>query len=246
MLESWTDQPDKISSRGVSAEPVHQVMMAANKAGFDVSVHTDGSKTNRDTITSYIKAKEAGFADARNSLQHFVNVHPDDMQRVIEHRIPVNLTPIWATTWSGGLDSAVEILGEERTVNNFQQIRTVVDAGTSVTVSADVPSTSAELMGALTQCEAAVTRLDPSNPGDTRAFPPRSQAVTLEQCLRTVTIEGDWQACMENKVGSIEVGKLADLVVLESNLFDVDSKDIGDVKVLATMMDGRFTHRDGM
>jgi predicted amidohydrolase YtcJ len=243
MLEPWTDQPEKKGSRGISAERTFEVVMAANKAGFDVSVHTDGSKTHRDTIDAYLKAKEAGFSDARNSLQHYVNVHPDDMQRVIEHKIPVNLTPIWATTWSGGLDSALAILGEERTVNNFQQIRTAYDGGTSVTVSADVPSTSAELMGALTQCEAAVTRLDPSDPNTTQVFPPMSQALTLEQCLRTVTIEGAWQARMEDKLGSIAVGKYADLVILEKNLFDVEPREIADVKVVATMMDGKFTYR---
>ena len=246
MLAPWTDQPGKIARRGISAERIDEVVLAANKAGFDVSVHVDGSKTIRDTIDSYIKGKKAGYIDARNTLQHFTIVHPDDMKRVIEHKIPVNLTPIWATSWGGGLDAALQILGEERTINYFQQIRTAVDGGTNVSISADVPSTDAELMGALTQCEAAVTRLDPSNPDDTRTFPPKSQALTLEQCLYAVTMGGAYEARMEDKIGSIEVGKYADLVVLEKNLFDVDSKEIANVKVMATMMDGEFTHRDGL
>ena len=51
---------------------------------------------------------------------------------------------------------------------------------------------------------------------------------------------------MGDKIGSIEVGKYADLVILENNLFDVDSSDIAEVGVLGRMMNGRFTHRDGM
>jgi predicted amidohydrolase YtcJ len=243
MLEPWSDQPDKIAKRGVSAKRTDEVVMAANKAGFDVSVHVDGSKTVRETIDSYIKAKEAGFTDARNTLEHFVNVHPDDMQRVIKYKIPVNLTPIWATSWAGGLDSALQILGEERTINNYQQIRTAVDGGTNVSIAADVPSTDAELMGALTQSEAAITRMDPSNPDDTRIFPPKSQALTLEQCLYAATMAGAYQARMEDKVGSIEVGKYADLVILEKNLFDVAPRDISEVKVEGTMMDGKFTYQ---
>jgi len=101
-------------------------------------------------------------------------------------------------------------------------------------------------MGSLYLCEAAVTRKDPSNPGDDRIFPPMSQAITLEQCLRSVTIEGAWQARKEDVLGTIEVGKLADLVVLERNLFDVEPDEIADTKVVATMMDGQFTHRDGL
>ena len=76
--------------------------------------------------------------------------------------------------------------------------------------------------------------------------PPESQALTLEQCLYAATMGGAYQARMEDKVGSLEVGKLADLVVLEKNLFDVEPRDISEVKVLATMMDGKFTHRDGL
>jgi len=217
--------------------------MAANKAGFDVSVHTDGSKTVRDTIDSFLKAKEAGYTEARNSLHHFANVHPDDMQRVLKHKIPVNITPIWATTWGGGLDGALQILGKERTEKNFQQIRTAIEGGTSVSVAADVPSTDTDLMGALVQCEAAITRLDPSDPTDKRPFPPPGQAVTLEQCLYAATMGGAYQARMENKVGSIEVGKYADFVFLEKNLFDVAPAGIADVKVMATMMDGKYTYQ---
>ena len=245
MLEPWADQPDIIAKRGVSAERTDEVVMAANKAGFDVSVHADGSKTMRDTIDSFLKAKKAGYSNARNTLQHFAIVHPDDMQRVIEHKIPVNLTPIWATTWAGGLDASLTVLGKERTLYYFQQIRTAVEGGTHVSVAADVPSTNPELMGALTQCEAAITRRDPSNPEDTRIFPPMSQALDLGQCLYAATMGGAYEARMEDKLGSIEVGKYADLVILEKNLFDVASDKIADVKVVATMMDGKFTYRAG-
>lgn len=246
MLEPWTDQPEKTAVRGVSAERVEEMVIAANKAGLDLSVHTDGTKTNRETIDAFIMAKQAGYPDARNSLQHFVNVHPDDQQRAIDHKIPINVTPIWATTWAGGLDGALKILGEERTTHYHQQIRTAIDGGMSVSIAADVPSTSPELMGALYLCEAAITRKDPSNASDERIFPPMSQAITLEQCLRSVTIEGAWQARKEEVLGSIEVGKLGDMVILEKNLFDVPADEIADTKVLGTIMDGRFTYRDGI
>ena len=246
MLEPWADQPNKEAVRGVSAERVAEMALAANAAGLDLSVHTDGSKTNRDTIDAFIAAKEAGFTDARNSLHHYANVHPDDQQRVIEHKIPVNITTLWATTWSGGLDGAMQILGEKRATENFQQIRTAIDGGTSVSIAADVPSTTPELMGPLTQCEAAITRKDPSNPTDTRIFPPMSQAITLDQCLKSVTYEGAWQARKEDVLGTIEAGKLADLVIIEKNLFEVSSDQIADTKILGTLMDGNFTHRDGI
>ena len=246
MLEPWSDEPEKTAVRGVSVERVEEMVIAANEAGLDLSVHTDGTKTNRDTIDAFIMAKKAGYTDARNSLQHFANVHPDDQQRAIEHRIPINVTTIWATTWAGGLDGALKILGEERTTNYHQQIRTAIDGGMSVSIAADVPSTSPKLMGSLYLCEAAITRKDPSNPDDDRIFPPMSQAINLEQCLRSVTIEGAWQARKEDVLGTIEVGKLGDMVILEKNLFDVPSEEIAETKILGTIMDGKFPFRDGI
>ena len=69
---------------------------------------------------------------------------------------------------------------------------------------------------------------------------------SLEQAIKGVTIFPAWQLRMEEKIGSIEVGKYADLVVLGQNLFAVAPRDIADVEVMATMMDGNFTYRDGL
>lgn len=246
MLEPWSDQPEKTAVRGVSAALAEEVVLKGNAAGLDISVHVDGDKTTRETIDSFVKSHEAGNKDARNSLQHLAFAHPDDIQRIIEYRIPVNITPIWATSWSGGLDGALTIMGLERTVKRFQQIRTLIDAGSPVSIGADVPSTTPQLMGVLHQCEAAMTRLDPSNPDDDRYFPPVNQALTLEQCLHAATLGGAYDSRMEDKIGSLEFGKYADLVILEKDLYDVLPSQIADVAILGTMMGGNFTHRDGL
>ena len=89
--------------------------------------------------------------------------------------------------------------------------------------------------------EVAITLQDPTNP-DSKPFPPGRVPLTLEQAIRSVTADPAWQLRMEDKIGSIEVGKYADLVILEQDLFDVAPRNIADVKVVATMMNGRFTH----
>lgn len=220
--------------------------MKANAAGLDVAVHIDGDKTARETVDTFIKAKKYGFEDARNSLQHLAFAHPDDIARIIKHNILSNITPIWGTSWSGGLDGALNIMGLARTVTEFQRIRTLMDAGAPVSIGADVPSTDPNLMGVLTLCEAAVTRLDPSNPDDDRYFPPVYQAITLEQCLYAATMGGAFDARMENKIGSLEFGKYADLVILEEDLYSVLPSEIADVKILATMKGGTITFEDGL
>ena len=246
MLEPWKDQPEKKAVRGVSAALTDEIVLKANAAGLDVSVHVDGNKTVRETVDSFINSKNAGFRDARNSLQHLAFAHPDDVARIIEHKLLTNITPIWGTTWSGGLDGALEIMGRYRTIMQFQRIRTLMDADAPVSIGADVPSTDPQLMGALTLCEAGVTRRDPSNPEDDRIFPPVYQAVTLEQCLYAATMGGAYEARLEDKVGSLEFGKYADLVILEEDLFSVLPSDIADVKILGTMKGGVYTYQSGL
>ena len=245
MLEEYADKPGEFGTGGIGPERVAEMIMKANAAEIDVSIHVDGSATVRTTIDAIEASINSGHEDSRNTLQHLINTHPDDMARIGELNIGVNLTPIWATDWSDNIPQAIEKLGMLRIVNQYQQIKRAIKQGVSVSISADVPSTPSELAGALTQIEAAVTRRDPTNLKSEPA-PPPGQAITVDEGIRAVTIHPAWQIRMEDKIGTIEVGKYADLVVLENNLFEIEPDQIADTKVLGTMMNGNFTHRDGI
>jgi len=242
MLEPYTDRPDYNGIRGISAERVEEVFLKANSNDIDVSIHVDGSSTIRSSIDAIEKSRKEGNTDERNSLQHFAVVHPDDMKRVAEMQIPVNLTPIWRTDWGNGYQLALDKLGDQRAHSYFQMLGTVVRTGTKVSVSADVPSTPSEEAGALFQLCAAMTQINPNNP-NSKPWGPATEAITLEEGIKTLTIDPAWQTRMEDKIGSIEVGKYADLVILEKNLFDVSPREIADVRVLATMLDGQYTYK---
>lgn len=74
------------------------------------------------------------------------------------------------------------------------------------------------------------------------SFPLDNAPMSLEQDVRGETTEVVWQLRKEEKIGSLEVGKYADLVVLDKNPFDVDPIQISSIDTLMTMMNGRFTH----
>lgn len=84
--------------------------------------------------------------------------------------------------------------------------------------------------------------MDPTRQGESKPFPPNRKPMTVAQTLRAVTIDAAYLMRMEDKIGSLEVGKLADIVVLDGNPFEVEPLEIDQIKVLKTMMDGRFTH----
>ena len=72
------------------------------------------------------------------------------------------------------------------------------------------------------------------------------KGMTIAEAFRAITIDAAWQLRMEDKIGSITVGKYADLVVLDQDITRVAPREISNIKVLGTLMDGRFTHREGL
>jgi len=227
---------------GIPGDKVKEVILAGNAAGLDVITHVDGSATVRATVDAIEASRQAGHTDARNTLQHYHLVQPDDHARVIAMELPINVTPVFTTDWSNTDALAINMLGEERAAAEMNEYPDAVRRGLKVSLSADIPSSPVDMIGPLLSMEAAMTLQSPNDEGS-KTFPPGKQGLTLEQAIQGVTIFPAWQARMEDKIGSLEIGKFADLVVLEKNLFDVDPKDIADVEVVATMMGGRYTYQ---
>jgi predicted amidohydrolase YtcJ len=81
------------------------------------------------------------------------------------------------------------------------------------------------------------TRQDPGNP-DAPVQPRESERLDIDTLIRGYTIDAAWQLRLEDEIGSLEVGKKADLVVLDRNLFETDAYEIHETGVLMTMLDG--------
>ena len=234
--------PTAYGAASVKANLMKKVVLAANAKGLDVFTHVDGSQTVRNKIDAIEASRQAGYTDARNALHHLFWTHPDDLQRILDMDIPVNVSPNFTTDWSGQKELALKVLGAERVQEQLTMYPKVFDNGNIVSISADIPSAPVEHIGPLFQIQTAMTIRDPSNP-NSEVFPEGRKGISLEQAIQGVTINPAWQIRMEDKIGSIEVGKYADLVILEKNLFEVKPLDIAKVKVEATMMDGKFTYQ---
>ena len=214
MLEPYLSE-DGSGTRGaasVEGDLMKRVVLAGNARGLDVFVHSDGSQTVRNMIDAVEAAREAGYTDARNALHHLFWTHPDDLQRIFDMDIPVNVTPNFSTDWSGQKTLALKNLGEERVQQQFSVYPKVFDNGNKVSLSADIPSAPIEHIGPLFSMEAAMSLQDPSNP-DSEVFPSGRKGITLEQAIKGVTIDPAWQIRMEDKIGSLEVGNLVLLTI---------------------------------
>ena len=191
----------------IKPDKIMAVTLAANKAGLHTIIHTDGSATGRAAVDACVAAKEAGYKNLRNAIHHFTWIHPDDYKRTVEHKIPVNATPNFYNDWSNQREDAYRLLGKQRTELQFGLYTELPSEGVKVSISADVPSTQPSMQAPLFCVEGAATLMDPTRPGESKPFPESRTPMTLEQAIRAVTIDAAWQLAMDDKIGSLEVGK---------------------------------------
>ena len=224
-------------------EAIEAQVAAAEDAGFDMHVHIDADGSCRVVLDAIERVRRRnGDRGFRHCIAHNGVVHPDDVRRFAALGVLANVTPLWGTDYNGEfVDLYDDMFGPERVQERLYPYGDLVRTGAVVTYGADIPGVDIDEIPPLIQVEAAVTRRRPGHPDD-RPFVPR-QAVDLYSALRCQTINGAYQLRMEHLIGSIEVGKKADLVMLARDLFQVPAEEIHSVPVTMTIMDGRVAYR---
>lgn len=214
---------------------------AVQEAGFDMHIHVDADGSARTVLDAIEQVQaEIGRGDARHAIAHNTLVAPEDLPRYAAMGVIANCTPLWGTDYHGQYRQIyTELLGAERVEERLFPYGDLVRSGAVVTFGADIPGVDLPEIPPLIQIQAAVTRKRPGFPDD-EALVPR-QRIDVHDALRAYTINAAYQLRMEHEIGSIEVGKRADLVVLAQDLFQVDADELFTVPVRLTMMDGRIT-----
>lgn len=223
-------------------ENLNKFVEAVDKKGYSMHMHTIADGSTRMGIDAVERAKRInGETGSRHVQTHITIMNKDDMPRMAENGIIAAMQPVWF--YRDPLFSQLEeqMLGTER-FNQMYAIKDMLDAGIIMTGSADysvVPDYRplAGIETGATQCSPY-----PGEDTDTAFVRNADQAASLMQMLEAYTINGAYQMGMEDKIGSLEVGKLADLVVLENNLFDIELKDIAETNIDYTIIGGRTVY----
>ena len=223
-------------------ESLQAVVSASDKAGYAMHMHTIADGSTRMGVDAIEKAiTDNGTKDPRHVLTHLTIVDPAEIPRMSEMGIIAAMQPTWfyRDPWFSGLEE--QMLGTER-FNRMYMIKDMVDAGVLMTGSADysVLPDYRPLIG----IEAGPTQSSPY-PGedhDPDFIRNADQAVSLMTMLEAYTRNGAYQMGMENKIGSLEVGKLADMVILDEDLFKIPLQKISDIEVLYTILGGRIVY----
>jgi predicted amidohydrolase YtcJ len=237
LLEPYTDNPD---TRGLLSFPdpdqLSTFMLDAVKLGLDIHAHCIGDWTCRVILDGFEEVRKAGYKDARLSTGHTQLVDKQDRPRFKELDITANT---FATGIAVPSEEGPIRLGEERW-STYMPMKSFINNGVRLTLSADWP---VEDINPFLQMYTAMTR---SRLGEDEFLLPASEKLTLEDAIRAFTADAAYQVRMEKIIGSIEIGKRADLIVIDRDIFNIEKDKIPETNVLITMMNGKVVHEEAV
>ena len=241
MLQEYlTDEQHPEATRGfllVTPEALAQDMIALDKAGFTVKLHTAGDGSVSVALDAIQAAREAnGKSGLRHELAHAGLIAPKDLPRFAALNATADLSPyLWyPSPIIGSIEGA---LGERG--RRYWPVKDLLDSGANVLLGSDWPS-AAKNLSPWHAIEALVTRRNPFTNDEQAHWP--EQAISLEQALQIVTIWGARALQLEDRSGSVALGKSADLIVLDRNLFEIPAQDISETQVEQTWLAGELVY----
>lgn len=240
MLEDYADgeSDDKGSPLG-DLEALREAIIEAHGRNFSVCLHSCGDRSARLALDYIEEAIERhGKTKVRHSIEHNEIVHRDDLLRygslgVIPSVMPEHL----AMTQTFSETPFLQVMGEERASQMFAFKSLLASAG-MLAIGSDCPVVS---LDPFLEIYRAVTRVH--NDGEPTGGWNPSEKLTMAEVLRGYTYGSAYAAGMDQRLGTLEEGKLADIIVLNQNLFAIPEEEIRKTKVTLTMMDGKVVYR---
>jgi predicted amidohydrolase YtcJ len=245
MLEPYTDEQGNLTdNRGMALVPpesLRAAVTALDAAGLQVHMHAIGDAAVRSALDAIQAARQAnGASDLRHHIAHIQLIHPADLPRFAALGATGNMQPIWACHEPTMDQRTIPFLGPERTGWQYP-FASLLRHGARLAAGSDWPVSSAN---PLLEMEVATTRVNElTRSGE--AFLP-DERLSLDEALSAFTIGSAYVSHLDGETGSLEVGKLADLTLLDRNLRAPGGGPIGEAKVLATWVEGREVYAKPM
>lgn len=238
---AWMNDAYLDAECGMPLTPVEELddkIQRADKAGLSVMVHAIGTRANREIVAIFKRIHDLEQSAVRvpHRIEHLQMVEPEDMDllatlgNVIVSCQPNNLS----------LDiSMIEQSVGERSGFTYP-LKRVLDKKIPLILSSDAPVCNPKPVCGIFSAVNR-TRMNRTPVGGWHM----EHALTVDEAVRGYTIAPAVAACQDDSLGSVTVGKFADLIVLDQNLYGMDPLDIADVKVDMTVFNGKIVHNRG-
>ena len=237
-FEPYTDNSNLVGLLSSDMFPegiMERRIMAADKAGLQVAIHAIGDKANAIILDIYEKAiAQNGPRDRRWRIEHAQHLRPAEIERIGKLGIIASVQPYHAIDdgrW------AEDKIGQERCRTTYA-FRSLLDKGALLACGSDW---TVAPLDPLTGIYAAATRRTTDGKNPEGWFP--EQKISLEEAVRGYTRNGAYAEFSEDLKGSIAQGKLADLVVLSQNIFQIPPDRILETRVTTTIVGGNIIFR---
>ncbi len=234
-LEPYADNPGTAGLPQTDPEDLRAVARLALEHGFQVNTHAIGDRGNRETLDAYeevLRVNGGVTPDHRWRVEHAQHLHPDDIPRFGELGVIASMQGIHGTSDGPWVEPR---LGADRTRTGAYVWRDLIDSGATICNGTDVP---VEPVSPIASFHASVSRMTPQG----WRFHPE-QAMTRMEALESYTINCAYAGFVEDELGSLTPGKLADIVVLDRDILSIPEEGIPEARVDLTILGGEIRYR---
>ena len=235
LLEPYADRPDTIGEGAPldSQESLNASVIAANAAGLPVRIHCIAEGSVRMALDAFEESlKVNGKHGLVNTIEHIETIHPDDIPRFKELGVVASMQGEHLPL---EMNEKIIRLGEERCRYEWA-FRSFLDSGAVLALGTDFPVVHYNPFPGI---YATVAR---KNHDGSMAGVDNGEYLTVAEALKANTMGSAFVYGRDHELGSLEEGKLADVVVMDRNLFEIPADDIKDTKILLTVMDGNVVY----
>jgi len=240
MFSDYQDEPGNNGKTLFTEEQLQWMLSEAVSMGMDVHIHALGERAINDALNaiSYTKEKYPE-TDSRFTITHIQVMTDSDVQRFADLDVIAQSTPLWAS-----YDVEGEAFVSEDQFNRYFRFNSLKQAGVKMSFGSDFPASGAGMLGMspVFNIEIGHTR-QMAGEIESPIQPSETERLDIASLIRGYTLDAAWQLRMADKIGSIEVGKNADMVVLDNNLFDVDTYSIHKTEVVMTIFAGEVIYK---
>ena len=227
MFEPFTDAPEECGFCVIEEEDIYDKMKIAHNKGFQIIIHAIGDKANRITMNLYKRLlKEFPRNDHRHRIEHASMLTEDVISDMAEYGVIASCQPPFINSEYNWISKRI---GEARCKYTYP-MKSIVSAGVVLASGSDCPVEDPHPILGL---HALVTR---------NSFVPE-ECINIEDALKTYTINAAYAAFEEEIKGSIEVGKFADLVILDKNPLETPKDKIREIAILETIIKGTTVYK---
>lgn len=242
LIEPYADKPDSTGGSPFTEEQWHRLVADVDAAGYDVHIHACGERTARVGLDAIERAIAANPPrDRRHAVAHLVFVEDSDNPRFGRLGVTAQFSANWMSADPDTLQNMAARYGAPRKDLMYRP-QAVLRSGGRISLGTDWPAAGYfSTYKPLDSIQIGVTRQLVGQP-EAPVLAPDDERLTVAEAVHANTLGAAYQIRLDDRVGSIEVGKLADLIVLDRNIFEVDPHEIHAAQVMMTMMNGEIRH----